>query len=183
MPAASATAPSRSSCEHTNAHHKGSSTRYRKTTCKDCGVSWQEERDSPTEDPESCPHRRTDHRGSNKFVRKTFCTDCGTYIDSGEQGLAKTLQKGNPWISKEEQVLLDSVSSHEHISKEQAIAAAKLLVAECERLEAGDYTLLSIATMFVDCGDQAIAATDVRVSTGKRVNFSPAERTACMFTN
>lgn len=72
LPTANATAPSSStSCKHANVHHKGSSVRYRKTTCKDCGETWQEEREGPTEEPESCAHRHTDHRGSNKFVRKT----------------------------------------------------------------------------------------------------------------
>jgi len=166
---ANATAPSSStSCRHANVHHKGSSVRYRKTTCKDCGEVWQEERDGPTEEPESCTHRHTDHRGSNKFVRKTYCKDCGTYIDSVEQGLAKSLQAENPWISKAEQVLLDSVSDHEHLTREQAIAAAKQMITECEQLEPGDYKMLDIATMFVDCGDRAIAASDVHMNAGKR---------------
>ena len=134
---------------------KGSSVRYRKTTCKDCGETWQEEREGPTEEPESCTHRHTDHRGSNKFVRKNYCKDCGTYIDSVEQGLAKSLQAENPWVSKAEQVLLDSVSDHEHLTREQAIAAAKQMTIECEQLEPGDYKMLDIATMFVDCGDRA----------------------------
>ena len=105
----------------------------------------------------------------------TYCKDCGTYIDSVEQGLAKSLQAENPWVSKAEQVLLDSVSDHEHLTREQAIAAAKQMTIECEQLEPGDYKMLDIATMFVDCGDRAIAASDVHMNTGKR--------TTMMFSN
>jgi hypothetical protein len=175
LPTANATAPSTrldaASCKHANVHHKGSSVRYRRFTCKDCGEVWQEEKDVPTEESETCAHRHTDHRGSNKFVRKTFCKDCGTYIDSVVQGLAKSLQADNPGVSKAEQVLLDSVSDHEHLTREQAIIAAKQMIVECEQLELGEYRMLDIATMFVDCADRAIAASDVHMNAGKRVQF------------
>ena len=182
---ANATSPSSAAeCRHENVHHKDSS-RYLRSTCKDCGESWQEERNAPTQDPDSFPHRHTDHRGSNKHVRKTFCIDCGTYMDSVSRDLAKELQDENPWRSKEEQILIDSVSDHEHISREQAIWAAKMLVVDCEQLEPGDYTMLSLANMFIDCRDRAIAASDVRMFANKRVGFAEElaeERHAYVFT-
>jgi hypothetical protein len=153
--------------------------------CKDCGATWQVERNAPTLEPEECPHKRTNHQGSNKYVKKTFCLDCGTYIDSVTRDLAKELSDETPWRSKEEQVLLDSVSDHEHISREQAIEAAKLMVVECEQLAEGNYTMLSIANMFLDCGDRAITASDVRMTANKRVaqrSGLDEERAAYVFT-
>ena len=66
-----------------------------------------------------------------------------------------------------------------------ALEAAKLLVAECEQLEPGNSTMQNIANMFIGCENRAIAASDVRMSTNKRVAFSSAldeERHAYMFT-
>ena len=69
-------------CECKNVHHKGSSSRYIRSTCKDCGRIWETERHKPTLDPATCPHANVDHRGSNARVHKTFCIDCGTYVES-----------------------------------------------------------------------------------------------------
>ena len=175
-PAANATSPSSAAaCRHEDVHHRGSSAKYIKSTCKNCGATWQEERNTPIMAPEECPHKRTNHQGSNKHVKKTFCLDCGTYIDSVARDLAEELKDETPWRSKEEQVLLDSVSDHEHINREQGIAAAKLMVAECEQLDEGSYTTLSIANMFLDCVDRAITASDVRMTSNKRVAFAGRE--------
>ena len=130
---------SASVCQHEKVHHKGSSARYRKSTCQACGEVWQEERDKCTNDPQTCQHRRTDHRGSNKVVRKTYCLECGEYIDSIAQEIAKELStQPNLWISEAEQVLLDRVNEHDTISKEQIICAAEIMLADAHRLEEGE---------------------------------------------
>ena len=144
-----------SSCSHAKVHHKGSSARYIRTTCTGCGEIWQEERNPPTTDPQVCSHARTDHRGSTKQVRKTFCIDCGTYIDSVAQSLAKDISS-QP-ISIEEQGMLDRIGEHDTISREQIISAAELMLDESRRLEGGDYTLLSIGNMFIDCADRVLS--------------------------
>ena len=122
-------------CTHSNTHKRGSSAKYKRTTCKDCGLVWQEERDPPTKTPEECHHRRTDHRGSNGLVRKTYCIDCGTFIDSVPQELARTFEEADaPWISEEEQALIDRVAARDTINKEQLIQAARGMLEEAERL-------------------------------------------------
>ena len=93
------------------------------------------------------------------MVRKTYCIDCGTYIDSIAQSIAKTIDKSsNPWISTEEQALLDRVGEHDSISKSHAVAAAELMLAECKKLEPGEYSPLSIGNLFIDCADRALGA-------------------------
>jgi hypothetical protein len=144
-------------CSHSKTHNKGSSARYIQTTCCGCGEVWKEERNPPTKSPEECTHCRTDHRGSNKQVRKTWCIDCGTYIDSVAQSLAKSLKDENPWITIEEQALLNRVAEHDTINKEQIIRAANLMLAEAQKLEDGDYKLLDMGNMFIDCADRSLS--------------------------
>ena len=109
-----------------------------------------------TKDPVVCTHRRTDHRGSNKQVKKTYCLDCGTYIDSVAQSIAKTTPD-NPWISEEEQTLLDRVGDHNTIKRDVILAAVTLMHHEASKLETGDYTLLRAGTLFLDCCDRSVA--------------------------
>ena len=156
-------------CAHTKVHHKGSSARYVKTTCCACNESWSVERNPVTKNPETCQHFRTDHRGSNHRVRKTYCLDCGTYIDSVAQELAKSLSEETSSVSAEEQALLDRVGEHDTISKAQIVRAAEVMLAESRQLEDGDYTLISIGNLFIDCADRVIAER------------SAAQKTAMMY--
>jgi len=145
-----------STCEHFNVHHKGSSARFIRTTCSNCNELLSNvERNPPTTDPDLCRHRRTDHRGSNKHVRKTFCLDCGTHIESIPQSLVGEEVSG---LSAEEQALVDCVNEHDTISREQIVCAAELMLAESRRLLPGEYSLLSIGKMFIDCADRAITS-------------------------
>jgi hypothetical protein len=115
-----------SDCAHKDVHHKGSSARYIKTTCKTCNETWREERDPATKAPGQCQHLRTDHRGSNKHVWKTFCIDCGTHIESVAQSLA--VKDDGPTVTAEEQALLDRVKEHDTITKEQIVRAAQVML-------------------------------------------------------
>jgi len=145
-----------STCEHSNVHHKGSSARFIRTTCSNCNELLSNvERNPPTTDPDLRRHRRTDHRGSNKHVRKTFCLDCGTHIESIPQSLVGEEVSG---LSAEEQALVDCVNEHDTISREQIVCAAELMLAESRRLLPGEYSLLSIGKMFIDCADRAITS-------------------------
>ena len=160
-------------CAHTDVHHKGSSARYVRSTCNSCGKTWQEERNVPTTVPGQCMHRRTDHRGSNKQIRKTFCLDCGTYIDSVTQGLAKSiLEDSNAvQISNEEKWLLDRVGEHNTIARDQIVAAAEMMLVEARQLEAGNYTLVSIGNMFIDCADRVISDHVASVPVSARCGY------------
>jgi len=155
-------------CQHTKVHHKGSSARYLKTTCMQCGLVSTEERDPDTVDPEVCPHAHTDHRGSNKYVKKTFCKDCKTYIDTVSQEIAKSTKDETPWLTTEEESLLERVGEHDTINRAQIIKAAELMIAESRELENGEYKLVAIGNMFIDCCDRVLTTPE-------------AERTAMMY--
>ena len=58
-------------------------------------------------------------------------------------------------ISTEEQALIDRVGEHDTINREQAIRAAELMLDECQRLDEGEFTLLSIGHMFIDCASMS----------------------------
>ena len=143
-------------CEHKEVHHKGSSARYIRSTCKHCGLVWQEERAAPTKDPETCEHLQVDHRGSTKDVLRTYCKDCGTYIDVVSQELAKEMKAQQHEVTPEEQALFDRVVNHSSISKEQVVKAAEIMLAEARRLDAGSYSMTSVGNLFIDCADRAL---------------------------
>ena len=86
--------PGAGGCTHERVSHAGSSVRYKRHTCLNpsCGISWNEERDMPIEDPEFCAHLRVDHRGSSKGQLRTFCKDCGTTIDIADRSAAKEVE-------------------------------------------------------------------------------------------
>ena len=64
----------------------------------------------------------------------------------------------SPALSPEEQALVDTVNEHDTIDKDQAIQAAELMVVESRRLPPGEYSLVSIAKMFLDCADRVITS-------------------------
>ena len=142
-------------CEHLYVQHKGSSARYIRTTCKHCGKVWQEERHKEeAKDPETCRHLNVGHRGSTKVMRRTFCKDCQTYVDEVAQELAKTMEKSQ--ATPEEQALLERVVDHGSVSKTQARKAVELMAKETQRLDEGQYSMLDIGNMFIDCCDRAL---------------------------
>ena len=88
-------------------------------------------------------------------MRKTYCKDCGTFLDTITQELAKELDKKRVPLSADDQAFADKVVDHGVITKDQIIRATEVMLAEAQRLEEGEYTLLSIGNMFIDCADRA----------------------------
>ena len=60
----------------------------------------------------------------------------------------------NPWTSIEEQALIDRVKETETISVAKITEAATLMTIESRSLEEGDYKVLDIGNMFLDCIDR-----------------------------
>ena len=149
-----------SKCEHLRTTKKGSSARFIRTTCMDCGEVWQEERDVPTMDPKVCRHARTDHRGSNKQVRRTYCLDCGTYIEEVSQLIAKT-QKDDSTITAAERDLLDRFNIDEYISKQGIMQAAELMYHEAQQLaDRSSLTLADAGKLFLDYCDRVTQSSN-----------------------
>ena len=78
----------------------------------------------------------------------------------------------DPALSTEEQAFLMRVGQHDTISREQAVYTARLMLDEVQKLDEGEFKLLDIGNMFLDCADQALT-----VNPGHR-----AVRTAMVFT-
>ena len=173
-------------CAHPDVHHKGSSARYIRSTCNTCKKVWQEERNVPSQDSAQCQHRRTDHRGSNKQVRKTYCLDCGTYIDSVSQAVVKSISedpdKTQVWVSTEERAMLDRVGEHDTIRRDEIVAAAQMMLIEAQQLDGGDYTLLSIGNMFIDCADRVLADRKPPAPSAPAASAAPTVPAAMTFS-
>ena len=91
-------------------------------------------------------------------MQKTYCIDCGTYIHSVAPGLRRDLARNAeqyPRVIIQERVLLERVKEHDVIGRAQIVQAEMMLV-EAQRLAPGDYTLLSIGNMFIDCADPVL---------------------------
>ena len=166
-------------CPHANVHHKGSSARFKRFTCKDCGTSWNQEREVPQNlnDPEMCPHINTDHRGSNAHVRRTFCKDCGTHIDAVPQSAhkqQKEWQDSLPEPTAEEQAMLMRVMDHRRIAKPELELAINLFTARVHTLAdtPEGYSLLEICDGFLDSVDEARES-----SRGRKTAYVVAKRT------
>ena len=145
-------------CPCTNVHHSGSSARYHRTTCRDCGSVTQVEKVVEHRDPATCPHTNTNHRGSNKYVHKTYCKDCGTVTDTIAQSVhkdIKAMQEEVGEVSLEEAALLSRVTNHDIVTKAEILTAAKIFMQEVEQLEEGEYQLLNICHLFLDGSDRA----------------------------
>ena len=134
-------------------------------------VGW---RSVPTQDPATCQHRNTDHRGSNDKVRNIYGKGCGTFIDAVAAGLAREIDARREPPSAEEQALLDGVAGHSTLSKEQVVAATELMLAEARQLEAGDYRLLDICNVFINCGDRVQVRPTALVATKEAKDDAPA---------
>ncbi len=52
--------------------------------------------------------------------------------------------------------MFDRVVDHSSISKNQILKAVDIMLDEARRLEDGDYTMISIGSMFIDCADRAL---------------------------
>ena len=83
---------------------------------------------------------------------KPFCLDCGTHIEE----VPRTLVATDEGLSPEEQVLVDSINEHDTMTQMQVEAAAQLMTAESHRLPSGDYSVVAIAKMFLDCVDRVL---------------------------
>ena len=138
----------------TNFHHRGSSARYVRHTCKDCGIFHHQEEREVAEplDPALCPHQNVDHRGSNKLEYKTFCKDCQTTIDSIPMDLhreteaaKKTLLEAN--IADTEMILRAMDSSQ--VSREQMIIAGQIFVRDAQLAEPGQYASKDVIASFI----------------------------------
>ena len=152
--------PDAEGCTHERVSHAGSSARYKRYTCLNpsCGVSWSEERDIPTEDPDICPHLRVDHRGSSKGQLRTYCKDCGTVIDIADRGAAREVEAEarNPTMTVEEAALLERVINGEHVFKHEILHALNTMTEAVGSLNQGEeYSLKSVADAFLDHIDRA----------------------------
>ena len=140
----------------------------------------------PSQDSAQCQHRRTDHRGSNKQVRKTYCLDCGTYIDSVAQGVVKSISEDpdltQVWVSTEERAMLDRVGEHDTIRRDEIVAAAQMMLVEARQLDGGDYTLLSIGNMFIDCADRVLADRMPPAPSAPAASAAPSAPAAMAFS-
>eukprot|EP00959_Pyramimonas_sp_CCMP1952_P348343 7296821-Pyramimonas_sp.AAC.1 len=75
--------PPEKRCEH-GCHfftRAGSSARFIRKTCRQCGHSTQEERYNKQFDPKYCLHDAIDHRGSTSKLARSCCAKCLTYVD------------------------------------------------------------------------------------------------------
>ena len=91
--------------------------------------------------------------------QKTYFLDGGAYIDSVIRNIAKSSKDDTPPLSVEEQALLGRVGDHGSIHKQQIICATRLMLEEeAQRLDDGNYILLSISNMFIACADRELTA-------------------------
>ena len=81
----------------------------------------------PTKDAETCRHVRAGRRGSDKFVDKAYCINRGTYVGSVARSIAKACKEdgSQPWISAEEQALVDGVGDHSTITNGKLLDQGK----------------------------------------------------------
>jgi hypothetical protein len=147
-------------CSHEKVSHAGSSVRYKRHTCLNpsCGISWNEERDTPIEDPEFCAHLRTDHRGSSKAQLRTFCKDCGTVIDIADRSVAKEVEAEarTPTMTIEEAALLERVINGGNVYKHEILHALNTMTEAVGSLNQGEeYSLKSVSDAFLDHLDRA----------------------------
>ena len=143
-------------CSHSKTTRKGSSARYIRISCVDCGaIISNTERDEPTVSVYTCQHKRTDHRGSNKHVLRTYCKDCGMVIEE----IPRSLVAQNEGLSPDEQMLIDCMNEHDKMSKNQVCSAAQLMSGEAQHLAEGEYTTTAIIKMFFDCIDRTLTIT------------------------
>jgi hypothetical protein len=152
--------PGADNCTHDRVSNKGSSARYKRFTClnPNCGISWNEERDLPTEDPDICPHLRVDHRGSSKGQLRTYCKDCGTVIDIADRGAAREVEAEarNPTMTVEEAALLERVINGESVYKPEILHALNAMTEAVGTLNQNEeYSLKSVADAFLDHMDRA----------------------------
>ncbi len=159
-----------------NFHRKGSSARYIRTTCLRCGNVTQEERYQVTKDPATCKHENVDHRGSNRHVRKTYCKDCGTTIDIVDQDLHKQMQQIKQKFAEadlEDTTLLQRVMGETVLDNLTVIAASELMLTSVRRMQAGDYNLKDIISMFVDCIDRSVLEERAFVCIKEKTTLQP----------
>ena len=123
-----------------------------------CGISWNEERDIPVEDPDTCPHLRVDHRGSSKGQLRTYCKDCGTVIDIADRSAAREVEAEarNPTMTIEEAALLERVINGDNVFKHEILHALNTMTEAVGSLNQGEeYSLKSVADAFLDHIDRA----------------------------
>ena len=152
--------PGAEGCTHERVSHAGSGARYKRYTClnPNCGISWSEERDIPTEDPDICPHLRVDHRGSSKGQLRTYCKDCGTVIDIADRSAAREVEAEarNPTMTIEEAALLERVINGDNVFKHEILHALNTMTEAVGSLNQGEeYSLKSVADAFLDHIDRA----------------------------
>ena len=58
-------------------------------------------------------------------------------------------------VSLEEAALLSRVTNHDIVTKAEILTTAKILMQEAEQLDQGEYQLLDICHLFLDCSDRA----------------------------
>ena len=135
----------------TAVHHKGSSARLRRATCKKCKKVTQEERTATYADPAGCLHAHEDHRGSDRLSRKTFCLDCGTVIATVPQELhkeAEWLKDSFRDVGLDDAMLLSKVMTGAHLDVAIASKASALIAEESKRMEDGNYRFAAILNTF-----------------------------------
>ena len=149
-------------CSHDKTHHKGSSARYIRTTCVECGQSWNEERNKKdADDPELCLHTNVDHRGSTKHIHRAFCIECKTCIDEFSQEMHKSDVR--EILSPEEESLAKRMHNCNTITIPKIMKAIEFMVQEVRKMKAVDaeaeFRMIDIVNMFVDQCDRAHRTT------------------------
>ena len=84
----------------------------------------------------------------------------------------------NPWTSAEEQALVDRVKETETISVPQITEAAQLMAIESRVLEEGDYKVLDIGNMFLDCIDRVQQSFSPAAASSRTAMVASRERVA-----
>lgn len=142
---------------HLVVHHKGNSVRYMRSTCTAYGLVSQEERypisAETLQGPETCKHTSVDHRGSTTSIRRTFCIECRTYTDEVSREIHT--KEVETHLTHEGQYLVNGVANHGVIYKMKVSKALELMIAESMRLNDGEYEMLDIGNLFIDCCDRA----------------------------
>ena len=122
----------------TDVHHKGSSARLRRTSCKKCKQVTQEERTATYAEPEGCLHAHVDHRGSNRLSRTNLCLDCGALTDIVPQELYRQTEKLKDSfrdVGLDDAMLLSKVMTDTPLDAAIVRKASALMADESKRLE------------------------------------------------
>ena len=78
--------------------------------------------------------------------------------------------------------MLDRVGEHDTIRRDEIVAAAQMMLIEAQQLDGGDYTLLSIGNMFIDCADRVLADRKPPAPSAPAASAAPSAPAAMTFS-